>query len=187
MTLYRENPPGAFAPWRGERIGEGDEAVSYPLHIEQLWPANELEAIGLWRDDMIASADAIPHGKQVVSTNVARVEGVVKFVHTLEDAPAYTPETPQLYALATMTIADGAVSSIVPSAQLAGGFRLDTGVYWVFFAEIQQNTNYQVLCFNHAARVYVSERYEDFFVITAEADGVPTDPGNICIQITRVV
>lgn len=182
MTLYRE-APGPFPVWDGEAIN----GITHQRNIEQLWLAADLEAIGLWRDDMIASADAVPEGKQVASTDVQRVEGVVKFVHTLEDAPVYTPETPQLYALATMTIADGAVASIVPSAQLAGGFRLDTGVYWVFFAEIQQNTNYQVLCFNHAARVYVSERYEDFFVITAEADGVPTDPGNICIQITRVV
>lgn len=182
MTLYRD-APGPFPVWAGEAI----EGVLYPLHIEQLWSAADLEAIGLWRDDMIAPADVVPEGKSVTATTVQRVDGVVKFVHDLEDTPIYMPATPELYALATMTIADGAVSSIVPSAQLAGGFRLDTGVYWVFFAETQQNTNYQVLCFNHAARVYVSERYEDFFVITAEADGVPTDPGNICIQITRVV
>ncbi|MCA0341117.1 MAG: hypothetical protein LCH99_15500 [Proteobacteria bacterium] len=182
MTLYRE-APGPFPVWAGEAI----DGITHPLNIEQMWSAQDLEAIGLWRDDMIAAAGEVPEGKIVTATTVERVGEVVQFVHTLEDAPVYVPETPQLYALATMTIADEAVSAIVPSTQLAGGFRLDTGIYWVFFAEPQPNTQYQVLCFNHASKVYVSERYEDYFVITAEADGVPTDPGNICIQITRVV
>lgn len=181
MTLYREHPPGAFTPWDGTtRIG----GVLYPLHIEQLWPAEELAALNLYIPE---APDAVPEDKVVTETKVRRVGGVVKYVNTFEDAPAYVPETPELYALATMTIEDGNVSAIVPSTKLAGGFRLDTGIYWVFFAEPQPTTDYQVLCFNHASRVYVSERYEDFFVITAEADGAPTDPGNICIQITRVV
>ena len=183
MTIYRDAESGPFPVWRGEAI----DGVCHPRNIEQRWSAHELEAVGLWRDDMIAAADPVPEGKVIMATTVERVGEVVQFVHTLEDAPVYVPETPQLYALATMTIADEAVAAIVPSTQLAGGFRLDTGIYWVFFAEPQPTTDYQVLCFNHASKVYVSERYEDYFVITAEADGVPTDPGNICIQITRVV
>lgn len=181
MTLYRENPPGAFSPWDGTtRIG----GVLYPLHIEQLWPAEDLAAIKLFTPE---DAEAVPEGKIVTETKVRRVDGVVRFVHTFADAPTYVPATPELYALATITIENEAVSSIVPAAQLAGGFRLDVGVYWVFFAEIQPSTNYQVLCFNHATRVYVSEQYEDFFVITAELDGVPSDPASISIQVTRVV
>ena len=183
MTLYLETSDG-FVVWTGQPIGDGEDAVCHPLHIEQLWSAGALADWGLY---VPAEADPVPEGKVITATTVERVGEVVQFVHTLEDAPVYVPETPQLYALATMTIADEAVSAIVPSTQLAGGFRLDTGVYWVFFAEPQPNTQYQVLCFNHASKVYVSERYEDYFVITAEADGVPTDPGNICIQITRVV
>lgn len=186
MALYLETSTGVFELYTGEQlVGTGkSRGRQNAAALESLWTESALSSISLYQP---VEADPVPEGKLIASTSVKRVDGVVKYVHALEDEPVYTPETPQLYALATMTIADGAVASIVPSAQLAGGFRLDTGVYWVFFAEIQQNTNYQVLCFNHAARVYVSERYEDFFVITAEADGVPTDPGNICIQITRVV
>ena len=90
MTLYRENPSGPFPPWRGEPIGDGEDAISYQLDIEQLWPANELEAVGLWRDDMIAPADPIPAGKVPVSTSVERISGVVTFVHVLDDAPRPT-------------------------------------------------------------------------------------------------
>ncbi|WP_439616672.1 DUF4376 domain-containing protein [Shinella sp.] len=85
MTLWREQP-GRFSVWRGEPIGEGDDAISYPLNIDIL-PAEELEAIGLWRDDMIAPAEAIPEGKIAIGTGVERVSGVVTFVHDLADSP----------------------------------------------------------------------------------------------------
>lgn len=90
MTLWREQP-GRFPVWRGEAIGEGDDAVSYPLNIDIL-PAEELEAIGLWRDDMIAPAVAIPEGKVAVGTGVERVSGVVTFVHDLADPSAPTSD-----------------------------------------------------------------------------------------------
>ena len=83
MTLYLEQP-GRFPVWRGEAIGEGDDAISYPLNIDIL-SAEELEAIGLWRDDMIAPAAAITEGKIAVGTGVERVSGVVTFVHDLAD------------------------------------------------------------------------------------------------------
>lgn len=186
MALYLEIESGSFELFDGSQLlGSGDGAYRVnAAAVEACWSVEACEAVGLYRPE---AADAVPDGKIVTGTTVQRVGGVVKFVHTLADAPVYVPETPELYALATMTIEDGNVSAIVPSTKLAGGFRLDTGIYWVFFAEPQPATDYQVLCFNHASRVYVSERYEDFFVITAESDGAPTDPGNICIQITRVV
>jgi hypothetical protein len=88
MTLWRETL-GRFPVWRGEPIGEGDDAISYPLNIDIL-PADELEAVGLWRDDMIAPADAIPQGKIAVGTGVERVSGVVSFVQELADQPKPT-------------------------------------------------------------------------------------------------
>lgn len=89
MTLYREHPPGAFSPWDGATfINE----VLHPPNIEQIWPAQDLEAIGLWRDDMIGPADPVPEGKIAVATTVQRVDGVVTFVHELED---YSPPVPQ--------------------------------------------------------------------------------------------
>ena len=83
MTLYRE-APGPFPAWAGEAI----DGITHPLNIEQLWSAQELEAIGLWRDDMIAPADDVPEGKVSTGRTVDRVNGVVTFVHVLEDLPA---------------------------------------------------------------------------------------------------
>lgn len=86
MTLYRENPPGAFSPWRGERIG----GVSHPANIEQLWPAEELADIKLFLPEV---AEPVPDGKVVTETKVRRVEGVVRFVHTLEDFIEPVPDS----------------------------------------------------------------------------------------------
>lgn len=80
MTLYNES--NAFAAWRGEPIN----GVRYPLAISG-WPADDLEAIGLWRDDMIAPADPVPDGKVVLSRSVQRVSGVVRWVEEFGDAP----------------------------------------------------------------------------------------------------
>lgn len=87
MTLYRE-APGPFPVWAGEPI----DGVLYQREIEQLWSAADLEAVGLWRDDMIAAAVPVPDGKQITSTNVQRVEGVVRYVSTLVDVPRPTED-----------------------------------------------------------------------------------------------
>ncbi|TAA50363.1 DUF4376 domain-containing protein [Shinella sp. JR1-6] len=87
MTLYRE-APGPFPVWAGEPI----DGVLYQREIEQLWSAADLEAVGLWRDDMIAAADPVPDGKQITSTTVQRVEGVVRYVNALVDIPRPTED-----------------------------------------------------------------------------------------------
>lgn len=87
MTLYRE-APGPFPVWAGEPI----DGVLYQREIEQLWSAADLEAVGLWHDDMIAAADPVPDGKQITSTTVQRVEGVVRYVNALVDIPRPTED-----------------------------------------------------------------------------------------------
>ena len=81
--LYRQTPEG-YVPWTGGIIG----GVVHPPIIESLWTADQLATIGLY---VPAAADAVPEGKRVVSTDVRRVNSVVKFVHTLEDIPAPHP------------------------------------------------------------------------------------------------
>jgi len=83
--LYHENPVDTFTAWSGEPINE----VRHPRSIEQAWSEEELNAIGLFRP---AAADPIPEGKVSVGKSVQRVDGVVKFVLTLADAPAPTAE-----------------------------------------------------------------------------------------------
>lgn len=79
MALYLETSSG-FVPWAGEAIDD----VRHALTIAQHWTATELAAIGLYNP---AEADPVPAGKVVASTSVQRVEGVVSFVHVVEDAP----------------------------------------------------------------------------------------------------
>ncbi|WP_430438988.1 hypothetical protein [Shinella sp.] len=90
MTLYLEQPSGDFTPWDGATFIND---VLHPPNIEQLWAAQDLQAIGLWRDDMIAPAADVPAGKIIVATDVKRVDGIVTFSHTLEDVPVYVPQS----------------------------------------------------------------------------------------------
>lgn len=85
MTLYLEDPVGTFTAWLGAPIRD----VRRPLNIEQLWTTDELADVDLY---IPAAADAVPNGKVVTSTSVQRVDGVVKFVDALQDAPPPTSE-----------------------------------------------------------------------------------------------
>ncbi len=84
--IYLETPQG-FTEWTGQPIND----ILHPRSIEQYWSADELEAIGLWRNDMIASADPVPEGKISTGQTVQRVNGAVMFVHQLADAPEPEP------------------------------------------------------------------------------------------------
>lgn len=83
MTLYLETLDG-FVVWTGQPIGEGEDAVCHPLHIEQLWSAGQLADWGLY---VPVEADPVPEGKVVTETRVERIGEVVKFVHTLAELP----------------------------------------------------------------------------------------------------
>ncbi len=78
--LYLENPADSFSLWSGEPIN----GVQYAPNIGDLMSDAELAAIGLYRP---ADADPVPSGQRVIGTSVQRVEGVVKYVHALEDIP----------------------------------------------------------------------------------------------------
>lgn len=111
MTLYNET--NAFNTWEGEPVND----VRYPLAISG-WPAADLEAIGLWRDDMIAPADLVPEGKIVISRSIQRVGGIVKWVNELADAPDPEIYLPPLTArqLRLGLIAAGVTLSSVDAA-----------------------------------------------------------------------
>lgn len=79
MTLVHEVEPNSFVVWAGEPIGGN----RYPLSIEKKWPTGELAAIGLYSP---APADDIPDGKVSTGMTAQRVDGVVKWVHSLANA-----------------------------------------------------------------------------------------------------
>lgn len=188
MTLYLETS-GGFVAWTGQPIGEGEDAVCHPLHIEQLWSAAELEAIGLWRDDMIAPDYDPPPGKIIVSTSVGRGgDGVVRFVNTLADAPVYVPATPHMFAMGRFSVGDWEIGAISATMGIAGATMMDVGVYWIDFLEAQPDDDYIAIASDRDKSVTVTERYEQFCVVECtDMAGNPADPAEFVIQLTRVI
>jgi len=78
--LYRETAPNVFTRWAGERIND----IAYPRSIETKWSEADLAEIELYKP---APADPIPEGKVVTNRRVKRVDGIVRWVNDLEDAP----------------------------------------------------------------------------------------------------
>ncbi len=79
--LVLEPTPNNFVPWHGEAINE----IVYPLEIESLWDSNQLIGVGLTN---VVEAESAPIGQHYVGEfTIARVQGVVSFVGTLESDP----------------------------------------------------------------------------------------------------
>lgn len=100
--------------------------------------------------------------------------------------PEPVPTFPELYAIADFSIENGSVSAVSTSAKISAVFYIDIGKYWVFFSETQPNTDYIPLCYNHNHTVFVSEKTEDFFVVSALSGGVPSDPVSLSVEVKRV-
>jgi len=80
--LYHKSESG-LVPWRGEPIN----GLRHPPNIEDLWSADELAAVGLYKPQESVVAD----GFRIMNTTVEEVDGEVKFVHELEEIPAPSP------------------------------------------------------------------------------------------------
>jgi len=184
MTLYLETPSG-FVAWNGQPIGEGEDAICHPLHIEQLWSAVDLAGVGLY---LPAAADAVPEGKIVTGTSVDRVGGAVKFVHALADAPVYVPSTPHIFAMGRFSVGDWEIGAISATMGIAGATMMDIGVYWIDFAEAQPNDDYIAIASDRDKSVTVTERYPEFCVVECmDMLGDRADPAEFVIQLTRVI
>lgn len=165
MTLYRETPSG-FPVWQGEPVGE--DQVSYSRDIETLWPAEALEAVGLWRDDMIAPADDVPEGKVVTGTTVERVSGVVKFVHTLEDIPPATvPQSITMRQARLALLSAGLLAQVDAAIDgLDEPDRTTARIEWEYALEIRRD---HTLIAGLAAIMNLSEpQIDDLFIAAAE-------------------
>lgn len=99
MTVYLETVPGTFAPWAGEALN----GIRYPRSISN-WSAEDLAAIGLY---VPKPADPVPEGKVVTGQSIQRVDGVVKWVCELEDAPVPVVTSDQVDAERDRRIAAG--------------------------------------------------------------------------------
>lgn len=97
--LYKETKDG-FELWLGEPVN----GVRHPPNVETLWTPAELEAVGLYKP----VETPVPEGKAIVSETVARVDGVVRYVYTLTDAP---PPDPNDFPLSDRQLRLGLVMS----------------------------------------------------------------------------
>lgn len=101
--------------------------------------------------------------------------------------PIEPQKTPTLCAIAEIIIDNGAVSSITTSAYIASAFVMDVGEIWVFFSSTQKDLDYIPLCYNNYHNVFVTQKNEDFFVISSTLNGVISNPESLSVEIKRVM
>ena len=88
MTIYIEFSSDTFTRWTGGQID--GILMPKPKDIEAGWSDQEMADVGLIRSSAIVEADAIPDGKISTAAVAKRVEGSVKWVNTLINAPVLT-------------------------------------------------------------------------------------------------
>lgn len=158
--LYLETQNG-FAAWRGEPI----EDIRYPRSIEQRWSPEDLAAIGLYLPE---PADPVPEGKIVTGQSVQRVDGVVKWVHELDDAPPVSPEVPAVVSMRQARLALlgagllGAVESGIDG--LPEPDRSAARIEWEYATELRRD---HPLIVSLALQLDLSEQQVDALFIAA--------------------
>ncbi|SFV33131.1 protein of unknown function [Devosia crocina] len=84
-ALYFEETPNQFVRYAGQNI-DGQQHPGWQNYA-RLWMVEELAAIRLFIPE---PADPIPEGKISTGQSVQRIDGEVKFVHTLVNKPQPT-------------------------------------------------------------------------------------------------
>lgn len=101
--IAHEATTGQFVEWRGERLPNG--MLLNPNDAERM-PDAELEALSLFK---VSGPDPIPAGKVSTQVRIQRVNGVVKYVHTLQDAPVVDWDAQDQAELNSALAAEGSV------------------------------------------------------------------------------
>lgn len=94
---------------------------------------------------------------------------------------------PALWAAAyDVTVEDGVIGNIEIASVISGAVYIDVGCYWVFLAETIDPALYRPKVFDALARMKVTEKYGDYFVISSlDAGGNSFDPETFSIEIVR--
>lgn len=107
-------------------------------------------------------------------------------------APDESPlEAPvKLVALGHFILDAGEITGLDTSSNIAGGFKADTGTYWVFFANPLPDTDYAALVYDGAIGlrmcVKVADKATDYFVVSVfDANGDPIDADDFTVEIKR--
>lgn len=106
-------------------------------------------------------------------------------------APPPAPRIPTLVAMGQVKTADGDITSIAISTELAGAFVFATGEIWCFFVDEQPDTEYIVLAYDaNSVRAYVEDedKYTSHFIIRCtDFVGAPMNPPTLNFEVKRVV
>ena len=115
----------------------------------------------------------------------------------VDEAPEPEPEpvdppkpTPELIASAKLQITEYGIEGVGVDSAIAGGFRLDTGQFLMFFNEPQADVNYIVSCFDGGlirCFVPIEQMFEDSFILhTMDFNGNPAEPSHISLFVIKV-
>lgn len=184
--LYRETGVNQFTEWRGGIDQLLDGAVLSAADVERYWTVAEREAKGLF----VPFDPGVPEGYAATGRSVQRLEGVVRFVYDLVEAPAssYVPTTPTLCCMASLTVTDMEIGGIEVATGLGMALWVGPGQYWVFFSEAMPDYSYVAVAAASAGRANVSLRELDFMEITVVGDdGLPADPPEFSVQVYRLM
>lgn len=123
-----------------------------------------------------------------VIVNAQTGEVTVDEEFELEETPP-TPADPNpfLYAAALLSISAGEVGGIGVNSRFSAALYADTGLYYLFFAQPQDDVNYLAKAYDEGAQVDVIEKSTDYIAIQArDGNGDPFDPAEISVEIIRV-
>lgn len=160
--LYLENQDNTFTRWRGERIA----GIAYPLSIESKWSPEQLADVGLYAP---APASPVPQGKVPQSVSVQRVDGVVRFVRELADAPP--PAVPKQVTARAARLAlnrFGLRDDVEAAVEAADR---DTQDYWLYSQTIGRT--HAVMLAMAAQLGLTGEQLDALFVAADEIDRLP--------------
>jgi hypothetical protein len=163
---------------------------SYVNSTNPLWRA-ESNAFIAWRDTVwtyvYAQIALWENEERTIST-------ADELVGELDDiawptSSDYAPALVKQAVLSRIVVDGGAVENILPGSGIVAVWRQSTGIYWVFFANEEPDTDYIVNSYDGGTvRVYApsEEKATTYCIIRVEdALGSLTDPDQINIEIKR--
>lgn len=102
--------------------------------------------------------------------------------------PEPSTKTPALWAVAYgLQVVDGEIIGLGSTSRIGGGIYLDVGVYMILLDGTLTAAQYFPKVFDDGARLRVSEKGDDYFIVTAfNASNVAFDPEEFSIEIVKL-
>lgn len=138
------------------------------------------------------SVGAVTSGANINGCGIGWLYADGAFSEPTPSEPEPIAKSPALYAAARIEISDGEVSSISGNwnFEIAGGIRIDTGEYWIFFANALSDDDYMAKAWDGARNCFIpaDQQHEGYFVVqVTDANGDPNDPPAISVEVIRAI